>query len=61
LIYSVRKGMPISFALVTGIIYTVARLGKADHYSTELTQLLGRQPIPLSQFIKEHEDHWKRT
>jgi len=61
LIHSLRKGMPISFALVTGIIYTVARLGNADRYSPELTTLLARQPTPLSQFIEEHIEFWKKT
>jgi uncharacterized protein YbjT (DUF2867 family) len=61
LIHCLRKGMPVSFSLVTGIIYTVARLGKADHYSPEMNKLLARKPTSLAQFIAEHSDQWKKT
>ncbi|WP_119396315.1 SDR family oxidoreductase [Salinibius halmophilus] len=52
------QGTPLGFALVTSVIYSIARLGKANHYSPELETLLARPPRTLAAFIKEHSAVW---
>ncbi|EAR10626.1 SDR family oxidoreductase [Reinekea blandensis] len=53
-----RQGNPLGYALVTGVIYSVARLGKADGYSDALPTLIQRSPISLTRFIEEHRAQW---
>jgi uncharacterized protein YbjT (DUF2867 family) len=55
---SIRGGMSVGFAMITGIIYTIARLGKADGTNDTLATLLHRPPRSLEQFIKEHRKLW---
>lgn len=58
---SLKRGNPFSYALVTAIIYTIARLGKADHFSSELPSLTGKAPRSLSDFLEEHQQIWQTT
>jgi uncharacterized protein YbjT (DUF2867 family) len=53
-----RKGIPLGFAFVMAALYTVARLGKADGYSDELQELLGRPPKDFADFALEHARLW---
>ena len=54
-----RQGNPLGYALVTGVIYTVARLGMADGYSNALPELIQRPAISLDRFIEEHQAQWR--
>lgn len=56
-----RLGQPLGYAVVTAVIYTVARRGKADGYSDELSHLLQRPPQTLPAFIEEHRHLWFTT
>lgn len=58
---SLKQGMPFGFALVTGVIYSIARLGKASGKSEDLILLLGRPPRSLPAFIQEHKQYWLKT
>ncbi len=53
-----KKGHPLDYAVITGLIFTMARLGKASGSSQEMVHLLGRSPRTLEEFIKEHALLW---
>ncbi len=48
----------LMLALVMSAIYTTARLGKAGRVTQEITQLLGREPISLEQFVEDYAVVW---
>ena len=47
-------GHPADFVLVTAAIYTAARLGLAARVTDDLPRLLGRAPIALREFVRDH-------
>jgi uncharacterized protein YbjT (DUF2867 family) len=53
-----RRGMEWSFILVTAAIYTTARLGLAGLVTEDTARLLGRPPITLRQFARDHRACW---
>jgi uncharacterized protein YbjT (DUF2867 family) len=54
------QGIPVKFILVMIALYSVARLGKAAHLTDTTERLLGRAPISMRQFIKDHKQYWQK-
>jgi uncharacterized protein YbjT (DUF2867 family) len=53
-----REGTPVPFIFVMIALYTVAKLGKAAGHSTELQEMLGREPTSFEQFAEDYKDVW---
>jgi uncharacterized protein YbjT (DUF2867 family) len=53
-------GMAWGFALVTGAIYTAARLGQAGGLTDDVRTVTGRDPIPLREFAEREKSVWSR-
>lgn len=53
-------GMAWGFALVTGAIYTAARLGQAGGLTDDVRTVTGRDPIPLREFAEREKAVWAR-
>lgn len=53
-----RRGFPWPFIGVMVGIYGVARLGLAGRVTGEVRRLLGREPIPLRQFVHDYRHTW---
>jgi len=53
-----REDLWTGIILVMIALYTMAKWGKADQATNELTKLLGRKPITLSQFIDDYKQVW---
>lgn len=53
-------GMAWGFALVTGAIYTAARLGQAGGLTDDVRQVTGRDPIALREFAERERAVWER-
>lgn len=51
-------GMPWGMVLVTGAIYTTARLGMAAGLTDTVRQVLGRDPIRFAEFAHRERDAW---
>ncbi|MFX1269868.1 MAG: NmrA family NAD(P)-binding protein [Promethearchaeota archaeon] len=51
-------GFPKDFVKVMKMIYFIVRLGKADQLYPDVEEILGREPINMKQFIKDHADKW---
>lgn len=59
-LYRLRHGMPLPFALITAWLYASTRRGMAARVTGETARLLGRQPIPLRQYIEDYRTYWMR-
>lgn len=53
------QGHPLGFALVTAAIYTTARLGRAGRVTGDVERLLGRPPITVARFARDHAACWQ--
>jgi len=51
-------GFPKDFVKVMKMIYFIVRLGKADQLYPDVEEILGKKPITMKQFIKDHTDKW---
>lgn len=54
ILYQLKKGRSLPFALVMTALYGAARFGDATGDSPELAQILGRPPLSLDLFIKRN-------
>ena len=52
------RGHPPGFILVMLALYTVCRLGLAGRVTNEVERLLGRPPLTLAQFVRDHREVW---
>ena len=52
-------GLDRGYANVQLVINAVASLGLADKVTEEVRTVLGRDPIPLARFIKDHASAWQ--
>jgi uncharacterized protein YbjT (DUF2867 family) len=59
LLRQVREDRPLSQGFVMAAIYTTARLGLADRVTGDVRRVLGREPTPLSTFVRDHRDAWQ--
>jgi uncharacterized protein YbjT (DUF2867 family) len=55
-----EQGAPENFIRVLASIYFIARHGLAARVTPETEQLLGRAPITLEQFIRDHAALWQQ-
>jgi uncharacterized protein YbjT (DUF2867 family) len=55
-----RLAMPWSMALVTGAIYTAARLGRASSLTGDVRAVTGRDPVGLREFAEREQEVWQR-
>lgn len=53
-----QRGTPRDFARVLSSIYFVARHGLAARVTPDTARLLGRDPIRLQAFIRDHRELW---
>lgn len=53
-----RGGQAIGYAVVVTALYTITRMGNAAQVSDDVRQILGRDPIPLRQFVDDHRHLW---
>lgn len=54
-----QRGNPLPYILVMEALYTVTKLGQAAHISPNFEQLMGRKPIRLEQFVRDHRAVWE--
>lgn len=52
------QGQPLSFIAVMIGIYTTARLGFSARVTGDVERRLGREPIPLRQFVADYRDQF---
>lgn len=55
---SLRRGVPLKFALVMVGLYTATRMGNADTVTDEVARLLGRAPITMRQYVEDYAGVW---
>ena len=55
-----KEGMAIGKIIVMTGLYTVARLGKANHKTETLKKLLGRKPMDFRSFAQKNKDLWMK-
>lgn len=55
-----RGGSQFAFALVVTALYTITRMGNAKTISSDVSRLLGRQPITFARFAADHRACWER-
>lgn len=53
------RGLPWRMIGVMLGIYTTARLGLAGHVSGDVERLLGRPPIGIAAFVRDHRHAWE--
>jgi uncharacterized protein YbjT (DUF2867 family) len=58
LIETVRRGIPIKFAIVMLGLYTSTRFGMAELVTGEVERLTGRKPITFRQYVQDYRDAW---
>jgi uncharacterized protein YbjT (DUF2867 family) len=51
---------PLIYALVTAWLYSSTEGGMADVVTDEVKRLLGREPIGMERFIRDHAEAWLR-
>ncbi|MFP4365016.1 MAG: SDR family oxidoreductase [Spirochaetia bacterium] len=57
----IKEGTKPGFALVMGLLYSAARLGKACNTTSDLEKILQRKPKGLREFIHEHREEWEKA
>jgi len=53
-----KEGLSIGKILIMIGLYTVAKLGKANKITNEVQNLLGKEPIKFSEFVKDYKEVW---
>ena len=53
-----QKHRNFSFAVITAIIYTTARLGRAGLITEDLEKILRRPPMSFQKFAKDYKECW---
>jgi len=53
------QGMPRALINVTTVMYLIARLGLSATLTADTRTLLGRPPITLREFVRDHADSWR--
>jgi uncharacterized protein YbjT (DUF2867 family) len=53
-----RRGHPLRYVSVVAVIYLTTRLGMAATIMPDMRELLERDPISLSQFIRDYAGVW---
>lgn len=56
--YRIDRDLAKVFVMVG--IYTTARLGLSDRVTSDVRELLGREPITFEQFARDYRDRWKK-
>lgn len=60
LVRQLRNGHPLMYAFVTTWLYGNTRKGLAERVTGTARELLGRDPIPLERYVREHRGLWIR-
>lgn len=53
-----KRGMKSTYILVMIALYTTARLGLAKRITSELEELLGREPISMDKYVRDYKECW---
>ena len=56
-----RRGTPLTFALVMTGLYLSTRNGMAERVTGEVERLTGRKPIAFAQYVRDYQDVWCST
>lgn len=56
-----RRGYPLSYIGVVSAIYMTTRFGLAETITPHTQQILGRAPISLKQFVRDHAIVWTKN
>jgi len=56
----IARGQPEDFARVIGMIYFIVRLGLAGRVTPDAEALLGRAPLRMEQFLRDHADLFRK-
>jgi len=51
-----RKGHPMKYIFVMIGIYWTTKFGLADIRTSDLEKIIGRKPIPFSEFVRDHAE-----
>lgn len=54
------RGLPLPFVGVMVVIYTITRLGLSGRVSDDATEVLGREPRRLREFVADYADCFRR-
>jgi len=57
---NIKHGMPKGFANVMTILYTMTKFGTAKTITHDLEKILTRKPITFEQYVKDHEEDFKK-
>ena len=55
-----RRGTPLSFALIMGMLYNATKKGLADVVTNQVEYILGRQPITFRQYVEDYQSAWQK-
>ena len=58
LIETVRRGTPLSFAVVMLGLYLSTRFGMAEQITNDVERLIGRKPIPFQEYVLDYREMW---
>jgi len=53
-----RRGTPLPFALIMGMLYNATKKGLADVVTNQVEYILGRQPITFRQYVEDYQSAW---
>jgi uncharacterized protein YbjT (DUF2867 family) len=53
-----ERGYPLAQILVMEALYTVAKLGFANHLTKDTERILGRSPLSFRQFAEDYRNVW---
>lgn len=54
----IKRGTPKEFANVMTLLYLMTKLGTAKNITTDLEELIGREPISFKQYVIDHKEYW---
>ncbi|RXT07287.1 SDR family oxidoreductase [Ammoniphilus sp. CFH 90114] len=54
----IRRGIPEEFANVMTMLYFITRLGTAEKVTTDVKNILGRDPISFEQYAMDFQSFW---
>lgn len=55
----IKRGIEKEFANVMTMLYVITRLGTAEKVTTEVKDILKRDPISFKQYARDFQDRWK--
>lgn len=60
LLETIRRGIPLRYAVVMLGLYTSTRLGMAEPITDDVERLTGKKPITFRQYAQDYRDAWTK-